>query len=374
MTVAELGLRVNTFGDSRLFTIRRVDGMVRHLLNSKTRTEAVAVASEWSQAKPDRWCGCGGSNPRMGRCRNPRCSFEGRSGWAKKWATVLTMHLERQSANVAKYAGTLIGPRTDRAGVVERRSAFVRSIRSRFGGGVRFLAVSEVGPVSGRLHDHFVMVSEVGPVSESEVSTLWRKACGDHPGAKVDHGPIRNVPDWSNYIFKNDDKYHDTESPDCVRLLAKGSTSITWGSRFLSEKDRERLWAEKVAGWYPASESAEVVEMNRGTGVPQQTTKVVINARESIERNRPSEPVETRSGTVESRNNPTTNVRILYGKSTVKSRVTGQCRAAWRSRAGRPPSRVPPRRHGGGAGRTRERVGIIRGRRVPAPFPLARPP
>jgi hypothetical protein len=175
------------------------------------------------------------------------------------------------------------------------------------------------------------------------VSTLWRKACGDHPGAKVhEHGPIRNVSDWSNYIFKDDNKYHDPENPaECVRLLAKGTPNLTWGSRLISEKQRDAIWSENVEKWYPDSESAEVVEMKRGTGVPQQTTKVVINARESIERNRPSEPVETRSGTSVPRNNPTTNVRILVGKNSGFNRATGQFRAAF--------MRLSHRNHGSGS-------------------------
>ena len=258
--VATLGHRVNSVRGERLFTAKRVDAMVRpatdpghaHLLNSKTTTSTPAIAPQWTQANPDQWCRCGGSNPRMGRCRNPRCSLEGRSGWAKKWATVLTMHLERQPANVTKHAGTLIATSTDRAGWVERRSAFVRAIRSRFNGRVRLLAVSEAraGLRPLGLHDHYVMVSEVGPVSESEVSTLWRKACGGELGAEVlKHEPIGDVSTWCRYIFKVADKYHDPANPKHARLLAKGSPSITWGSRFLSEKDRETLWAEKVAGW-----------------------------------------------------------------------------------------------------------------------------
>ncbi len=125
------------------------------------------------------------------------------------------------------------------------------------------LAVSEVGPVRGRLHDHFVMVSDGVEVSASEVSRLWRDACDGEPDARFNwHGPIREVSGWSKYIFKDNDAYHDPRNPKCVRLLAKGTPNLTWGSRFISEKQRDAIWAEKVAGWYPASESA-VVEIKQ---------------------------------------------------------------------------------------------------------------
>jgi hypothetical protein len=266
----------------------------------------------------------------MGKCRNPRCSLEGRSGWAKKWATCLTVFLERQPESVAKYAGTLIGPPTDRSGIIERRSAFTKAIRSHFGGAARLLAVSEVGPVSGRWHDHYVMVSDGVEVSESEVSRLWGEACGGEPGAKVhEHGPIRNVSDCSKYIFKNNDNYYDPRNQECVRLLAKGTPNLTWGSRLISEKDRETLWRERVAAWYPASESVGV-DLSSGTVVPpgnNPTANVRANIRKTMVFNRAPEVVDLSSGTVVPPIEPTVNIQINMGKSTVKSRVTGTFRA-----------------------------------------------
>jgi hypothetical protein len=157
---------------------------------------------------------------------------------------LLALHLGRQPDHVAIYAGTLVAPPTDRPGVVARREAFREGVRERFGRGVGFLAVSEVGPVSGRWHDHLAMCSDVGEVSEAEVLEIWREACGD-PAAKVEHGPIGDIPDWSRYMYKSGWKYHDPGNPECVRLLARGSPRITWGTRgFLSGPVKAAIWDE----------------------------------------------------------------------------------------------------------------------------------
>jgi hypothetical protein len=146
----------------------------------------------------------------------------------------------------------LSAPPTDRVGIDKRRKAFVKGIRNRWGRAVYFVARSEVGPINGRWHDHYLMVSDGVEVSPADVEAVWRKACGGEPGAKVhQHEPPRDIRDACRYLFKSDGKFHDPANPKCVVLFAKDSPNITWGSRFFPEKERERLWRER----YPASES-----------------------------------------------------------------------------------------------------------------------
>jgi hypothetical protein len=167
--------------------------------------------------------------------------------WSWRESTLFIRHLERLPGHVAIYAGTLSGPPTDRPGVAARRKAFCEGIRGRFGRGVGFLAVAEVGPVSGRLHDHYAMCSADGAeVSPADVESLYRDACGGR--VRVDHGPIGDIGAWVRYAFKADAKYHDPGNPECVRLLARGSPRITWGTRgFLPGPVKAELWSRYKA-------------------------------------------------------------------------------------------------------------------------------
>jgi hypothetical protein len=259
-----------------------------HLWNSKGRTSA----SEWTQANPDRWCRCGGWIAKKRACRNPRCSLKGHAGWSFKLATVWTIFLASQPGHVRKYFGTLHAPPTDHVGIVKRRKAFTKLVRKRWKGKVWFVAVSEVGPISGTWHDHYLMLADGAEVSPSEVLSLWRTACGD-PAANVHrHELIEDVQNACRYVFKSDGKYHEPTNSKHVRLLAKGTPNLTWGSRFFPEKERETIWRER----YPADPVEHQVEHEHQTPLPAVRPgrrEVTAHGAQS----RPSPPGETRPPT-----------------------------------------------------------------------------
>jgi hypothetical protein len=169
-------------------------------------------------------------------------------------------YLSSLPCHVHKYAGTLnvFGP-VELGDFLTSFKSFREGIRKRFGSGVKFRPVTEVGPDARRLHLHYAMTSDGIEVAKADVESIWREACGGRR-VRVVHGSMRDVVAWSRYIFKADDhhhQYHDPADPsNCVVLFAKHSRKLPQATPgFFPAKVKAALWDEWKARRHPASES-----------------------------------------------------------------------------------------------------------------------
>jgi hypothetical protein len=226
---------------------------------------------EWSQSNPAKRCRCVGVLRGKRHYDDPRCSLECRRNWGWKEWLLLTIHLRRLPDHFRLYAGTLnvFGP-VGLADHMAIREAFREGIGERFGPAVQFQAVAEAGRDDGRLHYHHTMWSDGPEVDAAEVRAIFRGAC-DGRQINVDHGEMRSMA-AARYMFKPGRWHYAPGSSKPVKLLARGTGRITWGTRgFFPKPVKEAIWAELIAGWYgnvgSGGEAARTIG-GSGTAVP----------------------------------------------------------------------------------------------------------
>ena len=180
---------------------------------------------------------------KSGTCFDHRCSLACRRNFAWKESMLLTDQLNAFArAGFHVYFGNL-KVRADIPGDnhLANRKDFQSNLRflsHKQGWTFRLYCISEVGQ-DLRLHDHYAMVSNVS-ISHTVVKKCWDYACSPFP-TTVHHSPPRKaIVAGAKYLTK--DRWKDRKGKSFIRLFARGSISMTWGSRPFFVPSKDELW------------------------------------------------------------------------------------------------------------------------------------
>ena len=186
---------------------------------------------------------------RKGKCRNPRCSLECRTHFARKQAAALSRQLKALPQNYHIYFGVLkILHDCTKADHQKARREFLKqlcTLAKKRQATIKFRAMSEIGS-ERRIHYHYALYADI-PIGQTELRNMWSAACSGRRTI-VEHGPPRNgIEPAAKYMCK--DLRAVRERSQCVILLAHKSPDVTWGSRGFFPKGIEVLWEECVKEW-----------------------------------------------------------------------------------------------------------------------------
>lgn len=241
--------------DSRPFEDGQVypDGEKRESLKSQEEDSAPLVYTSFRETpRPldrlyaPRYCTnrfFRGFSPKTGKpiyqaCGRPRCSYECRDQWARKWGNVL-----ERSFRALPPTHHLRITVQDLVGVKELTAAmskFTRNLKYWLRNDCEYFIMNEW---RDRHRHHHLLVRTDHPLPRSLVRELWSKAL---PGKHFTHYccPVRNPARMAHYLVKN------VSSDEKKELSAFTFTGRLWTySRGFLSKSSKELWEEVKAEW-----------------------------------------------------------------------------------------------------------------------------